>query len=228
MAPKPPSSGNREAKGSRKPHDAPLGGLRSNVTVRSGRKRSYSASAIEDATRTAAEHASSFSPDTPAPAQPRPRRQIADLALVVNSLSRLGPGAWLDDVVMAVISHRIASPDMGVVNSLMLASKYNTSCSRLLLGPVMSKRQTLIFMNSQQNWVVFLWTHETRTHIEYSSLPSSSSDKPCAGGDVVPDFLKWVYSMPDLRIKVTSGKCSTQTNSFDSGIYALNFAKAIA
>ncbi|GJC90284.1 hypothetical protein ColLi_13122 [Colletotrichum liriopes] len=223
-----------------------LWGLDSNVTVRPGRKRSHSTSVIEEPLSLTLKPAPdvkrarnnmmhdegqprtlypSFSPNTPA-LQPKPRKAIADLALAVDSLSTLRPRTWLNDVIIATISRRLASPDIGIVDSLMLASKHKTPRTRLLLSSVMSKKRTLIFMNSCQHWVVFLWMHDTKTLKEYNSLPSL--DEACTGGDLVPSFLKWAYNMPNMYIKVSKEKCPKQTNSFDCGMYALRAAEAIA
>ncbi|WYZ36458.1 hypothetical protein EsH8_XV_000011 [Colletotrichum jinshuiense] len=206
-----------------------------NITIRRGRKRACSESALRDLSPSPGDPNSGKRHQTTAQAsQPAvdtleatqtplaaTKKSRVNLQLTVASLDRLKPGIWANDDIIEAFSARLTSSTIGVVSSLTLAAGKMTERGRLSLQPVMLKSKVLLFLNSDHHWVLFLWTRHDNLLQEFNSLPSGVA---CTGGTVVPDFLRWAYAEAELPIvfrKVTP-------NHYDCGVYVVKFAALAA
>lgn len=196
-------------------------GLGSHVSIQRRHKRSFSMSMLEESSASQTTSASAFKQSKREPCQERQPKEAyslpisrapgllkttnkrVNLELVMESLSRLEPEAMLNDVVIQTIAQRLTSPELGVVDSLAVSSKQRTPRARDRLMSTMSKRQVIIFLHHDTHWVVFHWRRSESVLEEYNSLASPGT---CAGGDVIPNFLRWVYGEPSLNFVYRKAK----------------------
>ncbi|KAK1963047.1 hypothetical protein LY78DRAFT_717859 [Colletotrichum sublineola] len=125
------------------------------------------------------------------------------LADLVDSMHRLEPGGLLNDFIINTMAHRLASKEVGIVDSFMIANRTRTSSARLKLQNTMSRNRVLIFVNHDFHWVLFLWKSVDGVLQEYNSLPGSRgvlSDSY----KLVADFLRWVHNNSEMAIHLES------------------------
>ncbi|EQB57278.1 hypothetical protein CGLO_02624 [Colletotrichum gloeosporioides Cg-14] len=160
--------------------------------------------------------------------QQKTLRSRLSLSSILNSMNRLGPETWIDDVIMFVFGCRLVSDNVGFIDSLTISSLTRTKRARLNLQQAMRKDTVLMFYNqNNHHWILFVYTRRDSTLREYNSLPSASPHS-CTGNEEVPNFLRWATNDRNLRIRFQKPKCAEQPNGFDCGIYVLVFADCIA
>ncbi|KDN67208.1 putative Ulp1 protease family protein [Colletotrichum sublineola] len=149
------------------------------------------------------------------------------LADLVDSMHRLEPGGLLNDFIINTMAHRLASKEVGIVDSFMIANRTRTSSARLKLQNTMSRNRVLIFVNHDFHWVLFLWKSVDGVLQEYNSLPGSRgvlSDSY----KLVADFLRWVHNNSEMAIHLESPACPSQPNGYDCRVYSIRFAECLA
>ncbi|GKT96744.1 hypothetical protein Ct61P_14594 [Colletotrichum tofieldiae] len=161
---------------------------------------------------------SSSSPPSPTPRELRRRSNLED---IVDSFRTLEPTTWLNDTIVHVLTRRLASPDVGVVDPLVIRAAKGDNL-RHRLSTTLSKPVVLMPFNSGHHWVLYKWTR-SRTLLErYDSMGGDDGGGVVAAMPVV-EFVEWAYAMRgsvDLQ--------QAERNTWDCGVFCIQVAQHVA
>ncbi|KAF4417781.1 hypothetical protein CFRS1_v015713 [Colletotrichum fructicola] len=145
----------------------------------------------------------------------------------MDSMYRLNDGHFLNDVIVNTMAHRLASEDVGVIDSLTIASKLRTSNFRAKIQTTMSRGRVLIFLNHNFHWMLYVWTPTEQLLQEYNSMPEPGGRfSGCC--DTVTAFVKWAHGKPDMAINLERPACAEQQNGWDCRVFTIGFAECLA
>ncbi|KAF3803822.1 hypothetical protein GCG54_00011660 [Colletotrichum gloeosporioides] len=163
----------------------------------------------------------------PTPFTERPPTMIVTVNEILSSMGRLKPGHFLNDFIINAMAHRLESEEVGIVDSLTIASKTRTPRFRAKIQNTMSRNRVLIFVNHELHWLLYMWTGAGGLLQEYNSMPDPEGKfaSCCA---TVTDFVRWAYGNPAMAVNLEMPACAEQQNGWDYGVYAIRFAECLA
>ncbi|KAM0338128.1 hypothetical protein ACHAPU_011438 [Fusarium lateritium] len=149
---------------------------------------------------------------------------VAPLDELVESINRrLAPGQWLNDNIVNTALFRLASANVGIVDSLSVRANPSPRLVERLHNIFTTKSAVLIPVcdEGSNHWRLYCWRMPSTLDVLDSSrvMPDNTTE-------MVKQFV--VRITKGVDVELSSIECSQQANGFDCGIFTIQFAQLIA